>query len=190
MNKPLSLSDAELIRRILDGESDVFEILMTRHETSLLRYVLSLINHGHDAQDITQDIWLSAYQHLNEIKNAENFKNWLYAIARNRCRYYLGRRVEPLQLFDDHTELFDPEDEHIRRARRRRVLNAVASLSQILRKTVTLYYITGYTCSEVSHRLNVPVGTVKRRLADARKQLKLVFNQWRPGSDSRWALDH
>ena len=184
--------DVALIRQTIAGDPGSFERLVTRYERSLTRYLRSRVDHDSDVQDLSQDIWLSAFQHLGDLKRPEQFGGWLFTIARNRCRAHFNRQRHAVEISDAHVVVVHPDDEHLRRVNRRLVINAVSSLSHILRRTVTLYYVAGYTCGEVSHRLNVPVGTVKRRLSDARKQLKTVMKNWYqiPRNGSKWRLDY
>ena len=186
------LSDADLVAQTIRGETETFEMLVSRYEKDLIRFLQSRIDHTQDVQDISQDIWLTVYQHLKTLKKPDQFGSWMFAIAKNTCRSYYKRKKPSVALSESHGEVEHPDDEHLRRVNRRRIMDAVSSLSQILRRTVTLYYVAGYTTGEVSNSLNVPVGTVKRRLSDARKLLKTAIKDWyqTPGPGSGWVLDH
>lgn len=188
----MRLSDADLVRQAILGETETFEMLVSRYEKAVIRFVQSRIDHTQDVQDISQDIWLTVYQHLKTLKKPDQFGSWMFAIAKNKCRSYYKRQRTSVELSESHAEVEHPDDEHLRRVNRRLIVDAVSSLSHILRRTVTLYYVAGYTTGEVSNSLNVPVGTVKRRLSDARKQLKTTIKNWyqTPGPGSRWVLDH
>ena len=180
--------DALLINKTLSGETENFEVLIQKYSPEVERYVHSIVQDPLDVQDILQDIWMIAYQRLDSLRDHTKFINWIYSIARNNCRAYLkGPTLEGIPEENVLThECAHPEDEHIKREKKRQLLKAVDSLSQKLKRTVTLHYLTGYSCPEVSTTLNVPVGTVKRRLSDARKELRRIFKDWsqQSGQDS------
>lgn len=180
-------TDTQLIQRTLAGHVGDFDSLVSKYNDDIERYVTTKVKNPLDAQDIQQEIWMNAYQNLASLRDPTRFLNWLIVIAGNACKVHLkGQNNAPQEFTGEVSVLpFQPDEEHLHRARQRRLLRAVDSLSQTLKRTVSLHYLTGYSCPEVSTKLNVPVGTVKRRLSDARKKLKSLFNDWsQPGQDT------
>ena len=173
-------ADGFIIESVLNGCPDDFEMLVKRYDRDIQRMVGSMVGNRQDAQDIVQDTWLSAFQRLSSLRDPERFPQWLRVIARNRCLAHLGdRKNEGAELTEAHPgEPAWTGDEHLKRADRRRVQRAVKTLSRALGRTVAMYYFTGYTCDEVSARMHVPVGTVKRRLSEARGKLRSMFGNW------------
>lgn len=173
-------ADGHIIESVLNGCPDDFEKLVKRYDREIRRIVGSMIRNHQDGQDIVQDIWLSAYQRLSNLRDPERFSGWLRVIARNRCLAHIGNRnIHGSELSEAQPEVHAwPGDEHLKRAKSRSVRKAVATLSHALGRTVAMYYFTGYTCDEVSTRMNVPVGTVKRRLSEARSKLRSMFRDW------------
>ncbi len=173
-------TDGIIIENVLNGCPDDFEMLVNRYDREIKRIVGVMVRNRQDEQDIVQDIWLSAYQRLSSLRERDRFPQWLRVIARNRCFAHLVDRKNQGEEWSEvqHGEPAWPGDEHLKRAKNRRVQRAVDTLSQALRRTVDMYYFTGYSCDEVSTRMNVPVGTVKRRLSDARSKLRSIFRNW------------
>ncbi len=173
-------ADGIIIENVLNGCPDEFELLVNRYDREIKRIVGSMVRNRQDEQDILQDIWLSAYQRLSSLRDRNRFPQWLRVIAHNRCLAHVDDRKNQGEEWSEARpeELAWPGDEHLKRAKNRRVQRAVDSLSQALRRTVDMYYFTGYSCYEVSTRMNVPVGTVKRRLSDARSKLRSMFRNW------------
>lgn len=176
-------ADGLIIESVLNGCPDDFEKLVKRYDREIRRIVGAMVTNRQDKQDIVQDIWLSAYQRLSSLRDPERFPQWLCAIARNRCLAHVGDREHRETAWTEvHPEEVAssawPGDEHLDRAKRRRMRNAVATLSHALGRTVAMYYFTGYSCDEVSTKMNVPVGTVKRRLSEARRKLRSMFRNW------------
>ena len=174
-------ADGLIIDSVLNGCPDDFEKLVTRYDREIRRIVGSMVRNRQDEQDIVQDVWLAAYQRLSSLRDPERFPQWLRAIARNRCLAHVGdprNQGEAWSEVEPGYQTAWPEDEHRKRANSRRLHKAVDTLSQALRRTVAMYYFTGYSCDEVSTRMNVPVGTVKRRLSEARGKLRSMFRDW------------
>ena len=176
-------ADGLIIENVLNGCPDDFEKLVKRYDREIRRIVGAMVRNRQDKQDIVQDIWLSAYQRLSSLRDPERFPQWLRTIARNRCLAHVGDLQHREKAWSEvQTEegagTAWPGDEHLDRAKRRSVRKAVATLSHALGRTVAMYYFTGYTCDEVSTRMNVPVGTVKRRLSEARNKLRSMFRDW------------
>ncbi len=173
-------TDGIIIENVLNGCPDDFEKLVKRYDREARRIVGSMVRNRQDAQDVLQDIWISAYQRLSSLRDPERFPQWLRVIARNRCLAHLDDlKNQGTDWSEIHPEAHAwSGDEHLNRATSRTVRSAVGTLSQALRRTVAMYYFTGYSCDEVSTRMNVPVGTVKRRLSEARSKLRSMFRNW------------
>ena len=175
-----SLSDEIIIARILDGRHDDFANLVNRYENEVKQIVCSFIRNQHDQQDVVQEVWVSAFQNLSSLSDHKRFLQWLKVITRNRCLSYFRQTKGSLEKLVDLEPRDIFVDVHKRTTRNRSVRAAVSMLSQVLRNTVAHYYFTGYSCAEVSVKMDVPVGTVKRRLAEARSKIRKIL-------DARWS---
>ncbi len=164
--------DPDLIRRTLTGDTAAFGGLVDRYQDAVYGAAYAQVGNFHDAQDIAQEAFVQAYRRLDGLNSPDRFPSWLYTITLNISRDLIRNRRETIPLDGVTPGNSHSADEHDRRALHRRIQGAIASLSDIHRETVTLYYINGYTCDEVGDFLDVPVGTVKRRLSDARRKLK------------------
>lgn len=76
-----SLSDAELIRRIIDGDENAFSVLHDRHVASLIAYSHKRTDDSDDAQTVVQETWLKVSQHIGELREPEKFPRWIFRIA-------------------------------------------------------------------------------------------------------------
>ena len=94
-------SDARLIERFQDGNPEVFDLLYVRHHSRIHGVILSIVCNSEDALDITQDVFLKAYQSLNTFKKASQFYSWLYRIAINSCVDYMRRWPQRRTLSDN-----------------------------------------------------------------------------------------
>ena len=87
-----SMSDAALVRRVLDGDPRAFTLLVDRHLQPCLRFATRMLGNRQDAEDVTQDALLRAYRAIATYDLEGNFRTWLFAILVNRCRTSLLQR--------------------------------------------------------------------------------------------------
>lgn len=165
----------ELVERARSGDLEAFGLLVDRFQDAVYGTAYALLGDFHDAQDAAQGSFLQAWSKLGTLRNPDRFPGWLCRLTRNCCVDHLRRkRVSPLPLEGNDAASSAPSaPERLETAElRESVLAAIRSLSEPNRLATTLFYIDGYSVKEVADFLDVPAGTVKRRLHDSRKQLK------------------
>jgi RNA polymerase sigma-70 factor (ECF subfamily) len=81
----VALTDAEVVARVLGGELQVFEVLMRRYNQRLFRAARSILKTDAEAEDVVQDAYVRAYQHLNQFEGRASFATWLTRIAVNEA---------------------------------------------------------------------------------------------------------
>lgn len=84
--------DSVLITRFQLGDSGVFDQLYLRHYSRIHGVILAIVSHPDDALDLTQEVFLKAYQRLHTFKHASGFYSWLYRIAINQCIDFMRRQ--------------------------------------------------------------------------------------------------
>jgi RNA polymerase sigma-70 factor, ECF subfamily len=177
-----TLSDEDIVARIRSGERDQFETLIRRHRSRLYRTALAILRDASEAEDVTQNAYMRAYEHLGEFEGRSRFSTWLTRIAMHEAfaRVRRGNRCARLQ---KHTEdLFmatgsssSPEQE-TSDAEMRPVLDAaVARLSNDFRSVFVLRAVEGLSGAEVAECLGIPEDTVKTRLHRARERLRRML---------------
>lgn len=151
-----------------------FEEMLKPCRQSVERYVKFKVCSLHDAEDILQEVYLSAFQKLDTLSDKTQFKAWLIAIARNKCNdYYRKKSGNSDVSLDEISEtlaagIYGYIEPHS-------VFETIAALSGTDRQIIYLFYVYGYNQSEISQRLNIPVGTVKSRLFTARRHFKTAY---------------
>ena len=83
--------DVQLIQRFQEGDSKVFNLLYRRYHDRIYGVICSMISNREDALDISQDVFLQAYQALGNFKGVSQFYSWLYRIAINCCIDFMRR---------------------------------------------------------------------------------------------------
>lgn len=169
------LSDAALVANARTNGPQAFAPIIERYKDAVFGVALSRLRNFHDAEDLAQTTFVEAFDAIARLKEPERLGAWLRTIAIHRCINFLKKRHRTVA-FDAIEEppspalspLADVENGELRQ----QVLSAVDKLSKTQRETVALYYIGDYSLAEVAAIQEVPLGTIKRRLHDARKRLK------------------
>ncbi len=149
-----------------------FESLLREHENVVSRFVKFKINDIHDAEDIIQETYLSASRKFDTLQNEAAFKAWIISIARNKCNDYFRAKADSLAI------PIDSLDESVLTKGRYgiRPHSVVRDTLELLgdkdKQILYLYFFKEYSQEEIAGRLNIPVGTVKSRLYNAKKHFK------------------
>lgn len=172
------LSDAELVRAAQEGDATSLGILLERHRAPLQALAFCILGHGSEAQDAVQDAFLVALRKIDQLREPEAVGGWLRAVLRNACLMRVRKRRsevfpgEVTQSVERGSVESSAEAAIDRLAMREWVWTALSELPEALRATAMLRYFGSYSSyEEVSAILGVPVGTVKRRLNEARNKL-------------------
>ena len=168
------------------GIQELTEVIARRSPLFYARALRQLGNEA-DAEDAVQDAFLSAYTHLNQFKGQAQMSTWLTTIVINSARMKARQRPRQLHIPLDQQDqeqgyptlaerLSDHQpgpEEICRRQELAEILDRLsARLSPALRTTFQLRELDGLSTREAAHALGVPAGTVKARVARARRQLK------------------
>lgn len=170
MNEYSEKADPTLVDLTLLGDNSAFEELVERHQKRVLGTAYKVTSNRWAAEDAAQDAFVSAWMHLSALEDKEAFGAWVCAISKNQAYRLMRRYCAAIDVSLDLAEFTEPADKAAEDASELR--EAVDSLSEALRETVKLHYFGGYQISEIAEMLSIPVGTVKWRLSEARKQLR------------------
>lgn len=175
--------DVQLIHKILSGEATAFNTLFQKYQKSIHAIAWQRIGDYHVAEEITQDVFLQAYDKLSTLKDPNKFSRWIYIIAKRRCANWNKREkttMESLEATDDaileksayENYVADQREKAATEHRREVVDMLLEKLPERERKVVTLYYLGEMTSEAISNFLDVSVNTVKSRLRRARQRLQ------------------
>jgi RNA polymerase sigma-70 factor (ECF subfamily) len=165
-----SSTEPDLIHRIRNGDLLAAEMLAERHRARVVAAAYRILGNHDDANDVAQEVLISALQRLPDLRDPEKFAVWLRHITLSLCADYRRRRKtrrigEPLTALNEAME----EQDY---AWRLTVREALASISENHRITLLLHYIGGWSLEEVAEILTIPVNTVRSRLMAAKKLLR------------------
>lgn len=171
---------SKLVEKIKQGDQTSFEELYSVSSRPLYFTCISFLHNEEDAKDVMQDVYLTAYEKIGSLNDAEKLIPWLNKIAVNKCKKLLMKRKEVFTEVEDiggelteENENFLPEEYITQNEKRKLVMGIMKStLSDIQYKTVILYYFNGLSIEETAHIMECPPGTVKYRLSVARAKIR------------------
>lgn len=164
-------ADEEVVARVLAGDRELYEVLVRRHTSRLYRAAVSILRSASDAEDVVQDAFVSAYQHLGQFAGRAKFSTWLTRIAVHRAlEVAQGRREESLDVPEqDYKSRLrargrSPEEHAARREANVLLDEALSRLPEIYRDVVVMRYLQEADTAETAERLNITESNVKVRL--------------------------
>jgi RNA polymerase sigma-70 factor (ECF subfamily) len=165
------LEDRHLIAQTRRGHAEGYNVLVSRWEEHVFNYLLRLVGQREDALDLSQNVFLKAYQNLQRLDDPAKFPGWLFRIAHNEA-YSLMRKncregetmIEP-SMAESSGGMFPIESMLA-------VRSALERLSNVQREAVMLRVYQGFKFEEMAVILSCPVSTVKSRLYTALDVLK------------------
>jgi RNA polymerase sigma-70 factor (ECF subfamily) len=175
------VSDAELIELARNGDRAAFGDLVERYQHVVFRAALAALRSREDAEEVTQDAMVSAFQKLGSFRGESSFKTWLLTITWNRA---MDRRRKIGHWFhrfvshdsDDGFDLPSGQPSHettlIAEESRREVRRLLATLPAKYREALLLSASGDHTFDEIGRLLGIPTGTAKWRAMEGRRLLK------------------
>jgi RNA polymerase sigma-70 factor, ECF subfamily len=179
---PVEISDEEVVRRVVGGERELFELLLRRYNQRVYRAVRAVLRNPDDAEDVMQQAYVNAYRHLHQFEGRSSFATWLTRIAlreagaRNRKTASL-LYVVPEPGGENTMNEFpepgpDPEARAVAGDLMQHVEAEVAALPEIYRSVLLLREVEGLSTDETAACLEVSAEVVKTRLHRARTMLR------------------
>jgi RNA polymerase sigma-70 factor (ECF subfamily) len=169
------VEDRDLIARARRGSVDAYSILVSRWEKRIFNYLLRLVGDRENAQDLSQDVFLKAWQNLKKLEDTDRFASWLFRIAHNEA-FSLLRKNRP-----DSAEILTDPSVHEATSKlypmelSLAVERALSLLTGDQREAVLLKIFQGFKFEEMAEILECPVSTVKSRLYTALDLLKVTL---------------
>jgi RNA polymerase sigma-70 factor (ECF subfamily) len=181
-------ADEDVVKRVLAGETSLYEILMRRYNQRLYRVARSILRNDGDAEDVMQEAYVRAYEHLNQFAGQARFSTWLTKIAVYEALGRLRRqgRTENLDSVldsDRHvmarmtSDTRDPERQAYDHELRIVLEGAIDSLPETYRLVFMLRAVEGMSVAETAGCLDIGVEAVKTRLHRARSLLRKDLQQ-------------
>jgi len=180
------LQNEELMARIAEGDEYAFEILVNRHQTSVLNFIYRFIGDRTQAKDLAQEVFIRVWQAAKTYKPEAKFTTWLYRITANLCLNELksSRRRKLFQFLrsDADNEIHgennfpdgspSPEDLLLAKERSHQITKALQSLPENQRMAVILKRYDDFSYEEIARILNCSVSAVESLLVRGKRSLQ------------------
>jgi len=185
-----------IIEKAIKGDRKSFEKLYEISKKQVYFTCLGIVKNKSDAEDITQEVYITVLKKLSELSAPESFQAWINRIAVTKSLKFvrksreasLDEELEKNGIADE--ELILPDDYISNKEKRQIIMNIIMNkLSDVQRQTVILYYFDNFKVAEISKAMECPVGTVTYRLSSARKLIKSeVLSYEKKNNDKLHAL--
>ena len=166
------VDDGTLVRRSVDGDDGAFEVLVQRYQTRIFNAVLRIVRDYDDARDVTQSVFVKAFEKLDSFDRRYKFFSWIYRMTVNDSLNTLKRR-KPTEGLENESDIRTPvaAPDHAVELQDR-VGKALMCLRPDDRAVVVLKHFVSFSYKEIADVLEIPVRTVKSRLFTARERLR------------------
>ena len=154
---------------------DEFEKLLAEVSGGVERFVRYRLPSQSDADDVLQEVYLSAYRSFPELKNRESFKPWIISIARNKCHDYFRSRAAQMEISIEELSGQELSTGRLGISVVHTVRETLDRLGDKDRQILYLYFWRELPQQEIAKLLNIPVGTVKSRLHTAKRNFKSKY---------------
>lgn len=175
------MQDEQIVSDVISGNVNAFELLILKYQSRIFNTVLNIVKRREVAEDIVQDTFMKAYEKLSSLNNRETFYPWIKRIAINLSlnTFEREKRVLDVEREDNDYSFFEqiaggeaPEETALREELRKYVRMFVDSLPDKLRVVIVMREIEDMSYEEISEIMNIPLGTVRSRLFNARTYIK------------------
>jgi RNA polymerase sigma-70 factor, ECF subfamily len=169
------LTDEEIVHRVRDGETALFEILMRRYNQRVYRAVRAILRDDAESEDAMQQAYVNAFTHLRQFAGEAKFSTWLTRIAINEALARLRRRRHDLpeeSMTEIESNAPDPEQQASASQIRDVLEGEIAALPDTYRSVIILREVEGLSTGETAECLSVSEDVVKQRLHRARTMLR------------------
>jgi RNA polymerase sigma-70 factor (ECF subfamily) len=201
MSSPIQVDEeAAVVAQARTGDAKAFNELLQRYERKIFRLALHITQNREDAEDVLQETFLKAYQHLDQFQGQSKFYTWIVRIAVNQALMKLRKRKSDRSVSLDDTidtgedtvarEIAawdeNPEQQYGREELNQILTSAVDGLTPIYRAVFVLRDVDGLSTEETADALELSVPAVKSRLLRARLHLRDKLTRYfkRKGDDA------
>lgn len=181
-------NEKDLIIQSISGDIKSFETLIIGYQKMAYNVAYRIMGNEEDAKDMTQEALIKVYKNLKKFRMDSSFSTWLYRIVMNTCKDELRKKKmkvisidQPIETGEGkmHMDLEDtglkPDEIIESRETQKEVHEALQEVSETNRVVVVLRDIKGFSYSEISDIIDVPVGTIKSRINRGRQELKKIL---------------
>lgn len=170
--------DSELVHQCLNGNTNAFETLVEKYQKPIFNIAYRMTNNYDDAEDITQSVFVKAYEKLGMYNSKYKFFSWIYRMAMNETLNHLNqhRRIEALNK-DYVSKDKTPEESYDETEMSEEVQDALTNIGFEYQGLIVLRHFQHFSYRDIAYILDIPEKKVKSRLFSARQMLREILSQ-------------
>jgi RNA polymerase sigma factor (sigma-70 family) len=163
-------------KELMVGEAmSKFEDLLFCNQLAVERFVRFRISNVYDAEDILQEVFLTAFKNFGQLKTEASFKAWIIGIARHKCNDYFRKKSKDLEIPIEELNEFQLSQTRFGYVENNTVSDVLEALGNKDKQILYLSYWKELPQTEIAARLGIPIGTVKSRLYTAKQNFKRIY---------------
>ena len=181
-------SEKSLINLVKNGDKKAYEVLVLQYQDRLVYSVYKFLKDYELAQDIAQEAFVKAFKNIEKFRGDSSFYTWIYRIAINTAKNFLSSKARSSEVYDDEimelklseSAITTENPENILEAEelRTKMMEAIQSLPDDIRTTLSLREFDGLSYEEIAKVQNCPIGTVRSRIHKGREILDKTFSKY------------
>jgi RNA polymerase sigma-70 factor, ECF subfamily len=183
MSPDTELSDGAVVAAVLDGQREMYRILVRRYQDVLFRHARRMVGGPDDAADLVQKALVKGYQNLPNCRDPERFGGWVFRVTNNLCKDFLkSPRREDLSIEASNATIViedDPSGITERSELSKNIHDALGELSADLREAFVLKHLEGRSYDEMCQLLGASKSALKMRVMRAREELQNQLEAYR-----------
>lgn len=172
----LEISDYELVKKCLQGETELFSELVGRYKKLVYSTVYYYTKDRQDADDLSQEVFLRLYKSLGNYNPEFKFSTWTIRITKNLCVDFMRKRHIASVSIDEFESLSreedTPERKYLHSEKSKEIRQAINELPEKYKTLILLYHQNGASYKEMADKLGQPMSIIKNRLFRARLILR------------------
>lgn len=180
------MEEEQLVRKFQNGSREAFDLLYEKYKNQALRSIYLISNNRYDCEDIVQEAFVKMYLHIGELKDITQFKSWFFQILYRTAWHYMKKKAKEMPSeeieYQVESHIKMPKqpsalDELVEAETKTLIKQEIEKLDIKHRTIIVLYYYNELSIAEIAKIVGCFEGTVKSRLANARKRLKVQLQR-------------
>ena len=176
--------DALLVRRAIGGDQQAIKAIIKRYKNPVAQIVYKLVRDRSQLEDLTQEVFIKAFQHLGDFDYEHQFASWLFKITNNHCIDYIRKKKLRVYSIDDQIKTedgemsyeipdstYEPDLNLLREQKSKLIRQAIDSLPKKYREVILLRHREELSYEEIAKKTRLPVNTIKVQLFRAREMM-------------------
>jgi RNA polymerase sigma factor (sigma-70 family) len=176
--------ELKIIEQVKQGDLLSFRLLVDKYKTMAYNVAIQVVRNNEDAEEVTQDAFLKAYQSISSFKGESKFSTWFYrvvfnlAVSKTRKKKIETSNIDDVQIADkDIYETYETYSKLEQAERNQQLKQAIDELKEEESLIITLFYLNENSIEEISEITNFSVSNVKVKLFRARKKLFTILSE-------------